>query len=63
MNIYESRKVMPNRAMHSAGRLSDSWPMPEESGLQINKSRPGGCDWVTKNWPRAVKVCLHFSLH
>lgn len=51
MNIYESRKVMPKREMHSAGRLSDSWPMPEESGRQINKSRPRGCDRVTKNWP------------
>lgn len=63
MNIYESRKVMPKREMHSAGRLSDSWPMPEESGRQINKSRPRGCDRVTKNWRRAAQACACCSLH
>lgn len=39
MNIYESRKVVPDGKMHSAARPSDSWPMPEEPGRQINKSR------------------------
>lgn len=38
MNIYESRKVMPGSEMHSAGRQSDSWPLPEEPGRQINKA-------------------------
>lgn len=38
MNIYESRKVMPESEMHSAGSQSDSWPMPEEPGRQINKA-------------------------
>lgn len=62
MNIYESRKVMPKREMHSAGRLSDSWPMPEESGRQINKSRPRGCDRVTKKLAACCKgMCMLFS--
>lgn len=51
--------MMPNREMNSAGRLSDSWPMPEESGRQINKSRPRGCDWVTEKRLRAVKVYIY----
>lgn len=38
MNIYESRKVMPDSEMHSARRQYDSRPMPEEPGQQINKS-------------------------
>lgn len=62
MNIYESRKVMPNREMNSAGRLSDSWPMPEESGRQINKSQPRGCDWVTEKRTRALKVYIYSFL-
>lgn len=63
INIYESRKVMPSREMHSAGRLSDSWPTPEESGRQINKGGPPGCDWVPKKKKQkqllAVKVYSH----
>lgn len=46
MNIYESRKVMLDSKMHSAGRLSDSRPMLEETGRQIHQSRLRGCDRV-----------------
>lgn len=66
MNIYESRKVVPDGKMHSAARPSDSWPMPEEAGRQKNKSRQWGCDSVTKDQPCAVnifncvKLCLEF---
>lgn len=62
MNIYESRKVMPDSEMHSAGRQSDSWPMPEEPGRQTNKSGLWGCDWVTKDQLCAVNISHYVNV-
>lgn len=59
MNIYESRKVMPDSEMYSASRQYDSWPLLAEPGRQINKGGLRGCDWVTNHKPSAVHKCSH----
>lgn len=40
INIYKSRKVMPDSEMHPGRRQNDSWTTPEKAGRQINKGAP-----------------------